>query len=229
MRITKHIVASVSTISVLLLASVPGFSQQQATQGGQASSQVEKVIKGWKAKPQLVAREMVQKYGVPQEITAQRLIWHNNGPWQRTELVNEEIDHQFPLPHKDMLKQVVSYQVPPDKFDDLAQFDGNVIVERTTGELAARCDKEAANILALNLAYEIATGKRSVEDARKTYGEQIVAFAASQPAPLTEKLTFQPQPKASDPDKITLDDATVNKTKKLMKEMDKKKAESLPK
>lgn len=34
--------------------------------------------------------------------------------------------------------------------------------------------------------------------------------------------------KSADPDKITLDDATAKKTEKLMKAMDKKKAESLP-
>lgn len=50
------------------------------------------------------------------------------------------------MPHKDMLLQVIAYEVPADKFDDLAAFDGSVIAERTRGEIAARCDKEAANI-----------------------------------------------------------------------------------
>jgi hypothetical protein len=53
--------------------------------------------------------------------------------------------------------------VPPDKFDELAEYDGSVIVERTKGEIAARCDLEGANFLALNLAHEIVTGKRSVD------------------------------------------------------------------
>lgn len=126
-----------------------------------------------------------------------------------------------------MLKQVVSYEVPPDRFDDLAQFDGSVIVERTAGELAARCDKNGTNILALNLPHEIATGKRSVEDARKTYGQQVVAFAEGKPAPLMEKLHFQSKRAAGDPDKISLDEGTAKKTEQLMKEMDKKKAQAL--
>lgn len=57
-------------------------------------------------------------------------------------MVNEEIDHSFPMPHKDVLLQVINYRVPPDKFDDLAEYDGSVIVERTKGEIAARCDGE---------------------------------------------------------------------------------------
>lgn len=40
-------------------------------------------------------------------------------------------------------------------------------VERTRGELAARCDKEEMNYLALNLANDIATGKVDVDEARR--------------------------------------------------------------
>lgn len=145
------------------------------------------------------------KYGPPDEVTSHRLVWHNNGPWKRSELINEEVEHKFPVPHKDMLYQVVNFQVPPDKFSDIAAFDGSVIIERTRGEIAAFCDKEPANFLALNLTYEIATGKRSVEDARKTYGEQIAALASNKPAPLTERLIFQPQQNAGFADQQTIE------------------------
>ncbi len=134
---------------------------------------VERIIANWKAKPQEVARTVIAKYGLPQEASAMRLIWHNNGPWKMTELVNEEIPHSFPKPHPDMLKQTISYRVPTDKFDELAEYDGSVIVERTKGEISARCDKEGANFLALNLADEIVRGKRSVRDARKFYAETV--------------------------------------------------------
>lgn len=192
--------------------------QQQGQKGGQISQEVENVIKNWKEQPRKVAHEMIQKYGKPQEIAEQRLVWHDNGPWKRTELINEEIEHKFPMPHKDMLMQVVSYQVPSDKFDDLAEYDGSVIAERTRGELAARCDKEAANFLAVNLAHDIVTGKRSVEEARKMYGEQIVAFASGKSVPMMEKLMFEPQKDAGDPGKTTLDESTIKEVKQAMKD-----------
>lgn len=68
-------------------------------------------------------------------------------------------------------------------------------------------------------------------DQRLTIGKvaTAAAFAEGKPAPLTEKLTLQPQQNAAAPDKITLDMATVMKAGLLMKEMDKKNAESLPK
>jgi hypothetical protein len=49
-----------------------------------------------------------------------------------------------------------------------------VIVERTKGEISARCDKEVANILALNLANDIIEDKRSVEEARQYYADAMM-------------------------------------------------------
>ena len=167
---------------------------------------------------------MMQKYGDPQEITENTLVWRDNGPWSYTVIMNEETDHKFPLPHKDALLQVISYKVPADKFDDLAAFDGSVFADRTRGEIGARCDKEAANFLALNLANEVATGKRSVEQARKMYGEQIVALAKGKPTSYTQGLNFQAQQTAGDADKTTLDKSTVDQVTKLMKEQEEKMA-----
>jgi hypothetical protein len=146
-------------------------AQQSAP--GRSSPRAEQVIVSWKDKPAEVARTMIRKYGEPQEVTSSRLVWHRNGPWKFTQLVNEEIPHSFPMPHMDMLYQSIGYRIEPDKADELIQYDGSVILERTKGEIAARCDKEEANFLAINLAHEIATGKRSVEAARRFYAESI--------------------------------------------------------
>lgn len=197
---------------------------QSQGQSAQASLSAEQAIQDWKETPKKAARDMIKKYGQPQEVTGQRLVWHDNGPWKRTEVINEEIDHKFPMPHKDTLLQVIDYQVPADKFDELAAFDGSVIAERTRGELAARCDKEEANILALNLAQEVASGKRSVEDARRIYGEQIVAAAQGKPSSYTKELKVSSQMTAGDPDKTTLDKSTVERVTKLMKEKEEKMA-----
>jgi hypothetical protein len=73
-----------------------------------------------------------------------------------------------------MLLQTIDYRVPPDVFDKLATYDGSVIVERTKGEISARCDVEEANFLALNLAHEIVTKRKSVEQARRFYAEAML-------------------------------------------------------
>ena len=70
------------------------------------------------------------------------------------------------MPHKNVLQQFVDFAVPADKFDELAHYDGSVVAERTVGELSARCDKEEANFLAINLAADVAEGRKTVDEAR---------------------------------------------------------------
>src|SRR5215208_1218782 len=108
----------------LVLAAVAsgGYAASQETRRADMAMKsdqatVERIISGWRMKPQEAARKMIAKYGQPDEASAMRLVWHNNGPWKMTELVNEEVPHNFPKPHPDFLKQTISYRVPPGKFD----------------------------------------------------------------------------------------------------------------
>jgi len=145
---------------------------------------------------------MTNKYGAPMHMNEHMAMWGKTGQWKRTVVYNYEVKHDFPAPHTDVMQQWIDYKTPLDKYDDLAMYDGSVVPERTNGELSARCDKEGANFLAINLAYEIATGKRSVEDARRMYGEQIMAMMAMRPAPYTERIIFMPMMgSARDPDR----------------------------
>ncbi len=118
------------------------------------------------------------------------LIWYNNGPWKRTILYKEEIPHDFPKPHTDLLQQFIDYKTPVDKSDELATYDGSVIVERTKGEISARCDKEEMNFLALNLANDVATGNKTVEEARMYYAKAAMAFMNGEKDPYTQGLQF---------------------------------------
>lgn len=135
-------------------------------------------IADWPEASKKAAREMGHEYGSPDEVTETQLIWHERGPWKRSILSRDGTPHDWPSPHVDVLEQVIDFRVDPKRADELARFDGSVIVERTKGELSARCGGEAANFLAINLARDIATGKRSVESARAFY-EQAMADAAS--------------------------------------------------
>ena len=183
----------------LVLVSVAGGQERKPMSA--TSRDAEDMISGWPARPREVARRMIAKYGQPEEVTATRLIWMNNGPWKETILSREEIPHKFPKAHTDLLEQRIDYRVPPDRFDELANYDGSVIAERTRGTLAARCDKEEMNFLALNLAHEVATGKRSVDDARRFYARTARAFMEGKQDPYTQRLQFSVPPGATaDPD-----------------------------
>lgn len=167
-----------------------GESGEKATKMVTDIETVQRLIKNWAPMPKKSAEQTIEKYGAPNEAIESRLIWYNNGPWKRTIVYRDEILHNFPAPHTDVIEQFIDYQVPVEKFGELAAFDGSVIVERTKGEVSARCDMEAANILALNLMHDIVTGKHTAEKAREIYSEVTGAFVLNQSAPYAEKLQF---------------------------------------
>lgn len=144
---------------------------------------------------------LTAKYGAPAAVTADMAVWGKTGPWKRSIVFRKEVPHQFPKAHTDVMQQWLDYKAPVPKYSELAMFDGSVVVERTAGEMSARCDKEAANFLAVNLANEVATGKRTVESARKKYGEQIMEMMAKRPAPYTEQVMFDTSAPTGDPDR----------------------------
>jgi hypothetical protein len=151
---------------------------------------VAEIIKSWSPTAQEAAGSIIGRHGQPDEATPSMLIWYNNAPWKRTIVYRDVVAHMFPKPHPDLIEQFIDYRTPTGKFDELADYDGSVIVARTDGEISARCDKEELNILAINLANEVATGKRSVDDARRFYAETAKKFMAGEKPPYTQSLMF---------------------------------------
>lgn len=172
--------------------------------------QAQALIEEWPSGPATAARNMLERYGPPNEGTSFRLIWYGNGPWKRTEVTSDEIVHNFPTPHTDFLTQWINYRVPPERFDDLALFDGSCLADRTAGEAGARCDAEAANFLTLNLMHEILTGQRTIEEARQVYAQSMAAYTLGRPAPYTEKFLFElPAGDTTDPDEKMMSEAMM--------------------
>jgi hypothetical protein len=164
------------------------------------AQQPQQIIQDWPDVSKQAAKTMMDKYGQPDESTESMLIWENNGPWRRTIVYKQEIDHDFPIPHKDVLEQFIPYDADPDKFDELANYDGSVIVERTKGEMSARCDKEAANFLALNLADKIVKGEMGVEEARQAYADAIKQIKQGNTPEIAQKFMFNvPREYAGEP------------------------------
>jgi len=166
---------------------------------------VDKITANWLKEPKMVCKTMISKYGLPDEATDTTLTWFNNGPWKYSKLENVEIPHNFPMPHHDMLQQGIDWKVPSSMVDDLSYYDGSVIVDRTRGEVSARCDKEEANFLALNLARDIVSKKRNINGARKFYHETMMQMKAgkldNEHKPYVTGLMFTPSKRsAGDPD-----------------------------
>lgn len=157
---------------------------------------VRAMVNTWPETASRAAGEAMDKYGMPDGVTETMLVWHDTGPWKRTVVYREEVDHRFPMPHKDVWEQFVNYDVPPEKFDELAAYDGSVMVDRTRGEMSARCDKEVANFLAINLADDIINNRRTVEDARAFYAQTIKTMKEGGSSPYLRGLRFSPPARA---------------------------------
>ena len=159
-------------------------------------------VSDWPEPSRNAVMATMDAYGAPSGVTPSMIVWEDSGPYKRTIAYREVVQHDFPMPHPDVLETFINYEIPEGMADELAMYDGSVILERTKGEMSARCDMEPLNILALNLAHEIITGERTVEEARMFYGEQAMAFKNGDPAPYTQRLLFSPPSDAAadDPD-----------------------------
>lgn len=179
-------------MSVLLFYA---FSGTTATPADQPN------LEGWSKDHKEAVQKMTEKYGKPNESTPNMVIWYNNGPWKKTIIYKEDVEHHFPKKHTDYVQQFVNFRTPVSKFTDITAYDGSVMLERTKGEMSARCEKEPMNFLALNLAYEVSSGKKSVQDAREFYAKTVTEFMAGKKSDYTEKLLFDVSGKnTGDPD-----------------------------
>ncbi len=165
-----------------------------------SQNDLDTITRDWPARSKEVAQDIMSKYGLPSEGTPHMLIWLDNGPWKKTIVYGHEVEHNFPLPHEDVVEQVIDYRVPVDKLCDLGRFSGSIYVYRTEGLLSSACDGEALNILNLNLANEIITGKRTVKDARQEVAKEAIALKLGERPLLTQKLQFSVQGATADPD-----------------------------
>lgn len=188
------------TVAAGMFAAIAGAQEpatspdirKDAESGRQAeASDAESRIRDWPAKTRKAARTLIEKYGPPDSVEARRLVWDDEGRWRRVVVHRDPKKHAFPMPHEDFLEHAIDYRVPADRVADLRKFDRSLTVDRTRGTLSSRCDSEKANTLALNLAHEIATGKRDVESAKRFMGDTMKKTMAGKSSHYTEKLLFQ--------------------------------------
>ncbi len=164
----------------------------------------------WSDDAREAAQLVIDQYGDPDEVAPSLLLWHHPGPWKRIVATREVHEHNFPAPHLDSVESVIDYKIPDEKARDLYLFDGSVVINRTEGEVSARCHDEQANFLALNLMHDIATGAKDVQQARDYYALEFLNARRKKPTPYMEKLHFSPmQGATADPDARVLSEESL--------------------
>ncbi|MCM2305322.1 MAG: hypothetical protein NDJ72_11505 [Elusimicrobia bacterium] len=143
----------------------------------------ESIIKRWPARPRAAAALLLEKYGRPDQFDANSLAWFGNGEWKRTVVRRRA---------KDFLEQTVGYLPPHDKLEELQRFHPKLDASPVAGELTFASESEESNRLALNLADEVATGKRGAEEARAAFLKTSRLALSGRSSPYRERLQFEP-------------------------------------
>ena len=162
----------------------------------------DRATQGWAADHKEVVKKMADKYGPPSEATPSMVIWHDPAPFKCITVMRDAVTHKFPAEHPDFLQHTISYRIPSDRISELTAVDGSLYVDRTGGLLSAKCDSEAHNLLGFNIAHDIFTGKKTVQQGREAYAQIASDEKNGKSHPYLEKLQFQPvdEMSARDPD-----------------------------
>lgn len=145
-------------------------------------AEARRILSGWPVISLRTAEAMLEKYGPPDLAIGERLSWYDHAPWKVTTV------HRDPHGHVDVLEQTIAYAVPRGKVRDLASLDLALTPSRDGRALSAVSEAEETNILALNLADEVARGVRSPEAARVFYLRTVLQWNAGKSSPYMKEL-----------------------------------------
>ncbi len=105
-------------ITTLSFSSSATAAEKEQKQSGASSKQdstidrdpVNRIIAGWPERPRLGASQMLSAYGIPQQATPEKLVWHGPGLYKRITVTKEEHHHDFPKPHMDYLEHTIEFR-----------------------------------------------------------------------------------------------------------------------
>lgn len=167
-----------SVVAALLLALAVPAGPEEGWSRRLTELTAQEAITGWPTLAQRTALLMMERYGRPDEVGEDALAWRGNGPWLRTTVHRRARTLRAYRRDVDFLENTVRYDVPRWLRGELTRFDPGLSWNAARGELSSRAESEELNMLALNLADEIVTGVRDVDEA-VAVRERILRFSAS--------------------------------------------------
>ena len=100
-------------------------------------------------------------------------IWNDLGNYKRIEVRDEMALHMVPAIHVDFMRSIIDYPMSSDKIDDVRSLSESVQYDNLRHELSASCHFVGANVATLYLAILVASGEKTVIEARRMYGPAI--------------------------------------------------------
>jgi len=146
---------------------------------------VGRFVRTWPPGPRLAALEMAAKYGSPDDVSAERLLWRHAGPFASI-AVNRSDATGY-------LEHAVRLDVPVEKTGDLHVFDAGIAIYHLRGEVSARGERESDNVLALNLVYDVIIGRKTAEEARRAFASLRAQSVLGRMPAYAKSLNFRPR------------------------------------
>lgn len=88
---------------------------------------LDKITESWPQASKDAIKSLTGKYGLPAALTNEMVVWNNTSPFKRSVVYKEEVTHQFPMQHSDVLMQTIDYRVPQDKVAELSKDRKSVV------------------------------------------------------------------------------------------------------
>lgn len=149
----------------------------------------EGVVDRWSGPSASAGRELLARYGLPDDATPNRLTWNRRGAWRRTTVWNRPTVYRS-LADMAVIEQTVDYPLDSAKAADLLAFSDDLVVDLARGELSSRAARQELNCLTLNLADEIVRGVKTVPEARDARARIAALAAAGKTSDYTRGLRF---------------------------------------
>ena len=149
-----------------------------------ARAEVKAHITTWFEAPRLMTELMMERYGPPDDLTPGVATWYERGRWKRITVRGEA--------HEGYLEQTVGYRPRPEAISSLRAFDHGVRLDPAREELTAASNLESLNYLALNMANEVALGKRTARNAQEFFVKTAKLASSGKSSAYLEKLQFEP-------------------------------------
>ena len=173
-------------------ASMEGLETSKGSMGDASDRRflAQDVVDNWSNVSAMAARRLIEEYGVPDEVHANRLVWNQNGPWKRT--VVREVKPPYTEPGDlGVVEQTINYSMTPGQADAVSAFDPQVTFNARSSELSALSDREELNYLRLNLADDIVRRGVSVNQAHETFANIVSLEQSGKSSPYMAGLGFQ--------------------------------------
>jgi hypothetical protein len=148
-----------------------------------------KAVNRWEAPSAAAGRQLLDEYGLPDDVTPNQLTWDRHGAWKRTVVWNRVPIYRSPAEFA-VMKQTVDYPLNLQQTSELLAFSGGLQIDLERGELSSSSMEEKLNYLTMNLADEIARGLKTVPEARAAYARVLALEAAGKSSPYTDGLLF---------------------------------------